>query len=568
MNELNRGRPPVFLAAACAVLLLSLGACGGGGGDAPANAGSPNADPATPSAPEATPNGPGATMTATATSKTGKASWQVATATRFSLRQDGGAAVEGPLRCTSLAPQALEVAADCSSVRGLRLGQHAVRVTGGGTSGDAPVKVIPPAQPVAAQDSILTQGVLAVQTDGRLLAWGDYSNWPLHDFEPLLLPTRMGTARAGGVLNNVVAASHGQEVTLALTEEGEVFSWGRGLTQGRPETPPTYSWDYGDLHAARVTADMAGTVPLSGIVAVSTDRMGALALTQDGTVYAWGPYSTAISPPASVRVPQLVPLPDKAIGISSAGPWAAIVLANGRLMTLRKGPGQDGSFNFHGRPATPGVTGFNVGDVIDASGRPLEGIVQASVSNGHGLALTRDGQVYAWGTNVYGELGQGTVYPSFLERAARVLAPQGTGFLGDVVMVAAGSRHSLALDNGGRVYSWGNGDVGQLGDGPGLPRWTSPTPRAYRPEFVMDATGAGPLANVRSVYAGASSSMALVADGRLFIWGLDELGPAYAAQSWPFPVPNEANTGALSFAPLAHWPDLWQRGVPAAQPSP
>jgi alpha-tubulin suppressor-like RCC1 family protein len=559
MNDLrfNRKRPrQVQVWTIVCTTAWWLAACGGGGGDTGSKATSTPA-PSSGAAPTAA-------MTGVAP---GKTPWNIATNASFSLQQATGEVVNGALSCVSQAPGALQVTSDCAQVKGLRLGTYAVTVSGGGISAAATVRVIPPAQPLAIYNtSTLAPGTLTVTQDGRLMAWGGYTkrpNVPLNN-AGLALPTQIANLKGGGFLTNVVAAAHGQDVTLALTEDGQVYSWGLTATMGRPYTEYLYA---GEIYPGLVTT---ASGPLQGIVAVSTAANVAQALTQDGTVYVWGSHSTGVFPEPSYQVPELLTLPDKAVALSSGQNWAAILLANGRVMSLRRG-GSDDYFNTSGRPTTPGAVGLNVGYVIDdRTGQPLEGIVQVAAGGSHGLALTRDGQVLAWGQNNLGQLGQGSSSSSFTRPAALpVRGPGGTGVLDGIVMVAAGYAHSLALDGSGRVYSWGFDLSGQLGDGPGMPRDASIV-RCFLPELVLDVAGTTPLSGVRAVYAGTDTSAALMTDAHLLMWGargLNDLaqGPGATTpqyQPLPLAVLNEAGTAPLSFAPLTYWSDLMRRGTP------
>jgi len=494
----------------------------------------------------------------------GKTPWSVKMSARFTLQQTSGVAVTEALSCTSQAPQAIEVEPDCSQVRGLRLGTYGITVSGGGISAPALVKVTPPAQPLATYNtSTIGPGTLVVPADGRLLAWGGYINRPGWSTTGLALPLQVANLRAGGYLTGLVAAAHGRSVTLALSEDGQVYSWGLGETLGR--SYPVEFLNAGEEYPGLV-ADAAG--PLQNIVAISTAASGALALTQDGEVYAWGPFSTAVIPVPDNKVPQLLSLPAKAVALASGQNWAAILLANGRVMTLRSGPGT-GLYNPTGRPTTPGAVGLNVGYVVDSrTGQPLEDIVHVAAGSSHGLALSRDGQVLGWGRNDFGQLAQGNSGSSTSPAALPVLGPDGSNQLTGIVMVAAGYAHSLALDSNGRVYSWGQGDSGQLGDGPGTPRSTSIL-RSFRPELVLDASGTAPLSGVRAVYGTTANSIALMSDGRVLIWGLrstNDLGQGASAvvplhQTLPLAVLNEAGTGSLLMTPMSYWPDLWRRGM-------
>lgn len=363
----------------------------------------------------------------------------------------------------------------------------------------------------------------------------------------------------------LVAAAHGRAVTLALTENGQVFSWGLAPTLGRPFVPETFTKP-GDRYPGLVS-DAAGA--LRDMVAVSTGAPGAMGLTQDGCVYAWGPYAEAAYPDPANLVPQRLSLPSQAISLTSGQNWAAILLANGRVVSWRSGPGSDVPFNTTGRPVTPGAIGLNVGDVIDnRTGAPLEGVVKVAAGASHGLALMHDGQVLAWGQNNLGQRSLGNANDAPVG-ATPVSSADGATTLSGITAVARGGNHSLALETMGRIYSWGLGTSRQLVDDLGQPRANNAV-RGVRPELVLDSAGTSALTGVRAVYGSTANSLALMADGRVLIWGLrgsHDLGQGLAAtpplyQGLPLAVLNEAGGAPLVMTPMAYWPDLGRRGTP------
>ena len=131
------------------------------------------------------------------------------------------------------------------------------------------------------------------------------------------------------------------------------------------------------------------------------------------------------------------------------------------------------------------------------------GVVQVAVGGyyygGFSAALTAGGEVYLWGSNWIGQLGDGTLHDR--SNPTRIAA-LGT----DTVQLALGGEHALALKQGGAVFSWGSGQYGQLGLGDTDNR-LSPT----------EVTGLG----TDNAYIAAQSlgGMALKSDGRLFNWG-------------------------------------------------
>jgi alpha-tubulin suppressor-like RCC1 family protein len=78
----------------------------------------------------------------------------------------------------------------------------------------------------------------------------------------------------------------------------------------------------------------------------------------------------------------------------------------------------------------------------------------------HSLALDNQGKLYAWGYNYYGQLGLGDSEKGKNRTIPTAVAPKIT-----FKAIAAGGYHTLALDNQGKLYAWGNNDTGQLGLG-------------------------------------------------------------------------------------------------------
>ncbi len=72
-------------------------------------------------------------------------------------------------------------------------------------------------------------------------------------------------------------------------------------------------------------------------------------------------------------------------------------------------------------------------------------------------------QVYCWGYNADGELGNNNIANSFVP--TKVTGINGNDFLTDVTEVSVGEFHSCAVINGGSVFCWGKNHFGQLGNG-------------------------------------------------------------------------------------------------------
>jgi hypothetical protein len=102
----------------------------------------------------------------------------------------------------------------------------------------------------------------------------------------------------------------------------------------------------------------------------------------------------------------------------------------------------------------PGI-GNPVGAPVDVVG--LSNVAAIAAGRDHTCALVSDGSVHCWGSNFFGQLGDG----STISR----IAPVAVAGLTNVIAIAAGQVHSCAITSAGGLLCWGGNNQGQLGDG-------------------------------------------------------------------------------------------------------
>ncbi|OWF39726.1 E3 ubiquitin-protein ligase HERC4 [Mizuhopecten yessoensis] len=88
-------------------------------------------------------------------------------------------------------------------------------------------------------------------------------------------------------------------------------------------------------------------------------------------------------------------------------------------------------------------------------------VTQVAAGSHHSLALTAAGEVFSWGDNSLGQLGRGQVDEA-VQRIPKLLKAL---VLNTVIQIACGNCHCLALTDDGQVFSWGGNSHGQLGQG-------------------------------------------------------------------------------------------------------
>lgn len=134
---------------------------------------------------------------------------------------------------------------------------------------------------------------------------------------------------------------------------------------------------------------------------------------------------------------------------------------------------------------------------------PIAGMtdfIEVSGLGSHFLALRKDGTVWSWGDNEYGQLG----YPT--ERKFSATPAMVPGLQG-ITSVAAGAAHSLAIDKDGVVYAFGKNESSTLGISSGLV------------EKHVEPLVVGRVDNAVQVIAGVSNSALLTMDGTAYLWG-------------------------------------------------
>ena len=398
-----------------------------------------------------------------------------------------------------------------------------------------------------------------------------------------------------GLPRNVTAFSSGDSHGAAIAD-GSLFVWGAGawgrLGLGGPGDEPTAVRVF--IRARRGSSSAGGSSttgredeeesgPGKRVKAVSCGAYHTLALTEDGQVYAcgWGKggrlgIGAAVdvaAPPASTRADAAA----SAAGVGTGAPAPAP-----QLSPSSRAPQLVPAFTLvQGALAGVDVVGVVAGDANSA-------------------AWDSSGRVYVWGAGACGLLGERADAPDACALVPRLLSGLGPAPAGSaagagagggqpckVVRVALGVQHALALDESGRVYSWGLNRDGQLGravDGAGsvdggsgaadeVKRTPSALVRVLRPQGSVGSHAGTPSSSssasssaaatsssstssssesctpaqvtrgglggerVVVIRAGKQHSLAVTASGKLFAWGKGAKGCLGTGDEASAPLP-------------------------------
>jgi alpha-tubulin suppressor-like RCC1 family protein len=289
-----------------------------------------------------------------------------------------------------------------------------------------------------------TSHALGIKPDGSLWAWGDNALGQLG----LNLPTQFVYSPVQVGTSSWTTIASGQTHSLAIRIDGALFTWGRNLS--------------GELgHGDAISRSSPIQVGTSNWSVISGGNGTSGGITTDGALFMWGAAGSGRLGDGFV-ISRSSPVQ---IGTSS---WSAVT-AGGRRHTLAIridgllfawGDNQLGQYG-------SGAAGF-------ATNRSSPTLIGAPVSSwsavkagaDYTIGIRSTGELFSWGYNAVGSLGDGTV----ISRSSPVQ-------IGSETWIAIATAHSqgdnlpdnnsgstLALRSNNTLWTWGPGNLGQLGD--------------------------------------------------------------------------------------------------------
>ena len=146
-----------------------------------------------------------------------------------------------------------------------------------------------------------------------------------------------------------------------------------------------------------------------------------------------------------------------------------------------------------------------------------ETIIQTSIGLGQSIVLTSKNRVFTWGSNNYGQLGDGTTEYKYtpVDITSSFKLDEGES----IIQVSSGMYYSSAITSEGRIFTWGRNNYGQLGDGT--------TEDKFIPVDITSLFNLNEGELIIQVSLGGEHSSVITSEGRIFTWGLnyfDQLG--------------------------------------------
>lgn len=364
-----------------------------------------------------------------------------------------------------------------------------------------------------------------VGNEGEILNLNPVNDFDVHGYRP----TQSELFELYSQSGKIIQIETGEDFTVAVKQDGTVWTWGSNY--------------YGQLGDGTTVehSTPAQVIGLGDVIGVSTGYSHALAVKRDGTMWAWGDNSygqlgdltttTRLTPVQVCNLGNIakvaagsyhnIAIDRNGVGYSWGAnyygqlgdnsdedkPFPELVFRMENIVAIAAGAGHslairgDGILLEWGRPYIERDS-YYIPQVRD----DLENIVAIAAGSSHSLALKQDGTVWGWGYNSSGQFGDGSRESSDTPR--QVMIDSNGEYLDDVIDIAAGSYHSLALKNNGTVWECGGYSYGEYG-GTGNP---------------TVAIQAESLSNINCIAAGGESNFARKSDGTVWAWGSNAYG--------------------------------------------
>ncbi|XP_072563291.1 probable E3 ubiquitin-protein ligase HERC6 [Paramormyrops kingsleyae] len=270
-----------------------------------------------------------------------------------------------------------------------------------------------------------------------------------------------------------------------------------------------YSWGDGSRGQLGLRLQGAGTavaVPREltdfpeQVIQVAAGESHTLILSNSGKIWTCGRNSSGQlgRRNGTNNVPVALDRPESAVGVASGQEHCLALCKSGEVLAWGRGSeGQLGTGRFD-KELKPRIIRLTM-----SSSMPTP-VIQVACGKYHSLALTKEGEMFSWGRNSYGQLGLGKAI-STQAVPSRVLSLVGV----PVIQVCAGGEHSFAISLSGEIYCCGANNVGQLG----LNRVDE------NGRFTVCAVPALRALSVCNISCGEAHSVVLSKDGDVFTFG-------------------------------------------------
>jgi alpha-tubulin suppressor-like RCC1 family protein len=388
----------------------------------------------------------------------------------------------------------------------------------------------------------------AITDSGNTYCWGYGGNGRLGNdsSDNQETPVRVVAGEASGVdsdgtyLKNAASVSTGGIHTCASMQSGNTYCWGYNnyLALGADDEITPASRVPVQVHDGEASGADSDGEHLTNISKVVVGRYHACAVANSGYVYCWGAGAdgqlghgltpTSQGTPVQVLAGQATGADSDGVHLQnivdiSAGEYQTCAVSSaGNVYCWGRGDYGRLGHGSQSDTSTPVQVVEGEATGADSDGAHLTNVKNVSTINRHTCASTNSGNMYCWGVNTSGILGNGNSSQQYspvqvLAGAATEEDSDGTHLV-NVTNISTGYYNSCASTASGNMYCWGQANYGRLGDGQDSTNHSSPVR-----VLAGEATGADSdgvyLQSVDSITSGTGHVCANTSNGNLYCWG-------------------------------------------------
>lgn len=319
---------------------------------------------------------------------------------------------------------------------------------------------------------------MAIKANGTLWVWGNNNAGQLGDGSKTsrIVPVQVGTA------NNWINVAAGGYHSIGLQANGTLWAWGENNEGQLGDSTYTDTTRPVQIDTAR------------NWTGISAGAYHNLALKANGTLWAWGRNDDGElgdSTNTKRNVPVHIDTANRWKGIYTGAMHSLGIKANGAVMAWG-----DNQYGQLGNGANADKNYATQVHEVDDEWQSIK------AGHRHSIALKSDGTLWAWGQNIYGQLGDSTTVSK--NSAVQIGAGR------EWITIVASVVYSLGIAADGTLWAWGNNFRGNLGDGTNIDK-NYPVQVGTADDWVAISSRGG-------------HSLAIKADGTLWAWGQNDYG--------------------------------------------
>ncbi|MBU1143737.1 MAG: InlB B-repeat-containing protein, partial [Firmicutes bacterium] len=358
---------------------------------------------------------------------------------------------------------------------------------------------------------------IALTSKGRVFTWGTNFYGELGDgtenfgYYPIEITENFHLYTNESIINIFA----GNSISLAISSLGRVFIWGINFTGHFDGLVMTY-------FANAIPVDITSMFQLSlgeKIKDISTSGAKVLALSTSGRVFMWGEsyegiilddriIYEVISDPRDITSEFGLDENDEIIDISVGASFSLALSSNGQIFAWgNNDSGQLGNNTNENLYSPLNITSYFI---LNAD----EYITKIAAGGGHASAVTSSNRIFVWGNNYTGQLGNNSLINSNVPIDITLEFEFNTDE--EVVYIDLGLDNSSLVTSYGRIYTWGDNGQGKLGDGTQI--------KKLKPVEITNSFLLNNDEQIVKLSLGGTHTSAITSKGRSLIWGYNGYG--------------------------------------------